>query len=143
MRVASILALVAAAGAAFFWGNPRRFSPAIDPVPWREIGLGLLATGLLLAAGWGFGRRLGQLVLLLATAALPVAGGILVVEGVRGRPLLAMLAALVFTAGLFALLGGRDAGGGGGAVRRLALRRRRGERAPAPGRAVGGPRDLH
>src|SRR5262245_28527969 len=68
MRVAGVLALVAAAGAAYFWWFPRRFTPAIDPAPWREIGLGLLAIGLLLARGWGFGRRLGQLVLLLATA---------------------------------------------------------------------------
>jgi hypothetical protein len=104
MRVASVLAFVAAAGAAYFWWNPRRFTPAIDPAPWREVALGLFATALLLTAGWGFGRRLGQLVLLLATAALPVAGGILVVEGVRGRPLLALLGALVFTAGSFALL---------------------------------------
>jgi hypothetical protein len=104
MRVAGVLAFVAAAGAAFFWWFPRRFTPAIDPVPWREIALALFATGLLLARGWGWGRRLGQLVLLLATAALPVLAGILVVEGVRGRPLLAMLAAFVFTAGTFALL---------------------------------------
>ncbi len=104
MRVASVLLFVAAAGAAFFWWSPRRFTPAIDPVPWREMGLGLFATGLLLAAGWGFGRRLGQFVLLLATAALPVLAGILVVEGVRGRPLLAVLGALVFTGGSFALL---------------------------------------
>jgi hypothetical protein len=104
MRVAAVLALAAAAGAGFLWWFPRRFAPSIDPVPWREIGLGLLATGLLLALGWGWGRRVGQLVALLATAALPVAAGILVVEGVRGRPLLALLCAFVFTAGLFALL---------------------------------------
>lgn len=104
MRVASVLGFVAAAGAAYFWWNPRRFTQAIDPAPWREIALGLFATALLLAQGWGFGRRIGQLVLLLATAALPVAGGILVVEGVRGRPLLALLGALVFTGGSFALL---------------------------------------
>lgn len=104
MRVAGVLAFVAAAFAAFFWWYPTRFTPAIDPVPWREIGLGLFATGLLLTPGWGFGRRLGQLVLLLATAALPVLSVILVVEGVRGRPLLALLGALVFTGGMFALL---------------------------------------
>ena len=74
MRVAAVLALAAAAGAAFLWWSPRRFTPAIDPVPWREMGLGLFATSLLLARGWGFGRRLAQLVLLLATAALPVPG---------------------------------------------------------------------
>jgi hypothetical protein len=104
MRVASVLAFVAAVGAALLWWSPRRFTPAIDPAPWREIALGLLATGLLLAPGWSWGRRLGQLAAVLATAALPVAAGILVVDGLRGRPLLAMLAAFVFTAGLLALL---------------------------------------
>lgn len=104
MRVAAVFAILAAAGAGYFWWFPRRFTPAIDPIPWREMGLGLIATGLLLALGWGWARRVGQLVALLATAALPVLAGILVVEGVRGRPLLAILAAFVFTAGLFALL---------------------------------------
>src|SRR5262245_28676729 len=98
MRVAAVFALLAAAGAGYFWWLPRRFTPAIDPVPWREIGLALVATGLLLARGWGWGRRLAQVLTLLATAALPVLAGIVVVEGVRGRPLLAMLAAFVFTA---------------------------------------------
>ena len=152
MRVAAVLALAAAAGAAFLWWSPRRFTPAIDPVPWREMGLGLFATALLLARGWGFGRRLAQLVLLLATAALPVLSGILVVEGVRGRPLLALLAAIVFTGGLFALITvwpGRwykptaaalVAAAGLVGIGHYGLVA--GEPFAAPGRGVGGARDL-
>lgn len=104
MRVAGALAFLGAAGAGFFWWYPRRFTPALDPAPWREIGLALVAAGLLLVRGWGWGRRLVQALSLLSAGALPVLAGILVVEGVRGRPLLAMLAAFVFAGGLFALL---------------------------------------
>ena len=122
------------------------------PAPWREIALGLLATGLLLAPGWSWGRRLGQLAAVLATAALPVAAGILVVDGLRGRPLLAMLAAFVFTAGLLALLTSGLAVGSSPPPPRVAAAAglygvaRFGlvdEPAPAPGGPVGRARACH
>lgn len=104
LRIAGTLSLLAAAGAAFFWWSPDRFTPVLDMTPWRDLALGFLATGLLLLPAWWWARRLGQLVMLLAACAVPPLAGILVVEGVRGRPLAAMACASLFCAGLFALL---------------------------------------
>jgi hypothetical protein len=104
LRVAGTLALLAAAGAGFFWWRPDRFTPALDMAPWRDIALGFLATGLLLLPAWWWARRLGQAVTLLAACAVPPLAGILVVEGVRGRPLAAMACAALLCAALFALL---------------------------------------
>lgn len=107
MRIAGAIALLAAGGAAFFWRRPDRFTPALDMAPWREIGLGFLAAGLLLVPAWWWARRLGQLLALLAACAVPPLAGILVVEGVRGRPLAAMACASLLCVGLFALLTAR------------------------------------
>ncbi|MET0553094.1 MAG: hypothetical protein ABW221_08655 [Vicinamibacteria bacterium] len=107
LRIAGALALLAAAGAGFFWWRPALFTPALDMTPWREIALGFLASGLLLAPGWWWTRRLGQLVTLLAACAVAPLAGILVVEGVRGRPLAAMACAALLCAALFALLTAR------------------------------------
>jgi hypothetical protein len=104
LRIAGAIALLAAAGAGFFWWRPERFAPALDMTPWRDIALGFLATGLLLLPAWWWARRLGQAVTLLAACALPPLAGILVVEGVRGRPLAAMACAALLCAALFALL---------------------------------------
>jgi hypothetical protein len=107
LRIAGIIALLAAAGAAFFWWVPDRFTPVLDMTPWREIALGFLAAGLLLLPAWWWARRLGQLVTLLAACALLPLAGILVVEGVRGRALVAMACAFLLCASLFALLTAR------------------------------------
>lgn len=107
LRIAGALALLAAAGAAFFWWRPDRFTPALDMAPWRDIALGFLAAGLLLLPAWWWARRLGQLVTLLAACAVLPLAGILVVEGVRGRPLAAMASASLLCASLFALLTAR------------------------------------
>jgi hypothetical protein len=107
LRIAGAIALLAAAGAAFFWWTPERFTPVLDMTPWRDIALGFLAAGLLLAPAWWWARRLGQLVTLLAACAVLPLAGILVVEGVRGRPLAAMACASLLCAALFALLTAR------------------------------------
>ena len=107
LRIAGAIALLAAAAAAFFWWAPDRFTPALDMTPWRDIALGFLAVGLLLLPAWWWARRLGQLVTLLAACAVLPLAGILVVEGVRGRPLAAMACASLLCAALFALLTAR------------------------------------
>lgn len=107
LRIAGALALLAAAGAGYFWWFPARFAPALDMTPWRDIALGFLAAGLLLLPGWWWARRPGQLVTLLAACAVPPLAGILVMEGVRGRPLAAMACASLLCAALFALLTAR------------------------------------
>ena len=98
--------------------------------PWRDIALGFLATGLLLVPAWWWARRLGQAVTLLAACALPPLAGILVVEGVRGRPLAAMACAALLCAALFALLTVAAAAAGGS-------RRSRRWRHSRPGAGVG------
>lgn len=108
LRVAGVLAVLASAGAAFFWWFPDRFTPALDMTPWRDIALGCLAVGLLLLPAWAWSRRLGQAVTLLAACAVLPLAGILVVEGVRGRPLLAMGSAAALCAALFALITARS-----------------------------------
>jgi hypothetical protein len=108
--VAAVLFLALAAGAVFALFSPDRFVPALRRAPWREIALGAAGLGLLLLPGWELARRLVRVLVLVLTWALFPLLGILWVDGVRGRGLLAIAAAWVMGSGLFALLAARLSG---------------------------------
>lgn len=103
--VASVLLFAAGGGAAYLWFFPDRWTPAIAPVPWREIALAALVLALSLVRGWSAGRVFTRVVMLLAAFALFPLAGLLIAQGVRGLPLLVLLAAWVVASGFFAFLG--------------------------------------
>jgi hypothetical protein len=103
--VASALLFVAAAAAGYMSFFPQRWTPALAPVPWREIALGALVLALSLVRGWPIGRIFARVVMLLAAFALFPLAGLLIAQGVRGLPLLVLLSAWVVASGFFAFLG--------------------------------------
>jgi hypothetical protein len=103
--VASALLFVAAGAAGYMSFFPERWTPALAPVPWREIALGALVLALSLVRGWPIGRMFTRVVMLLAAFALFPLAGLLIAQGVRGLPLLVLLCAWVVASGFFALLG--------------------------------------
>jgi hypothetical protein len=103
--VASALLFVAAGAAAYMAFFPERWTPALAPVPWREIALGALVLALSLVRGWPIGRMFTRVVMLLAAFALFPLAGLLIAQGVRGLPLLVLLCAWVVASGFFAFLG--------------------------------------
>lgn len=103
--VASALLFVAAGAAGYMAFFPERWTPALAPVPWREIALGALVLALSLVRGWPIGRMFTRVVMLLAAFALFPLAGLLIAQGVRGLPLLVLLCAWVVASGFFAFLG--------------------------------------
>ncbi len=103
--VASALLFAAAGAAGYMAFFPERWTPAIAPVPWREIALGALVLALTLVRGWPIGRMFTRVVMLLAAFALFPLAGLLIAQGVRGLPLLVLLCAWVVASGFFAFLG--------------------------------------
>jgi len=103
--VASALLFAAAAGAGYMSFFPERWTPALAPVPWREIALGALVLALSLIRGWPIGRVFARVVMLLGAFALFPLAGLLIAQGVRGLPLLVLLSAWVVASGFFAFLG--------------------------------------
>jgi hypothetical protein len=102
---ASALLFVAAGAAGYMSFFPERWTPALAPVPWREIALGALVLALSLVRGWPIGRMFTRVVMLLAAFALFPLAGLLIAQGVRGLPLLVLLCAWVVASGFFAFLG--------------------------------------
>ncbi len=99
--------LFAGAVVAGFWVfRPERWLPALDDAPWKEIALGQIVLGLALVRGWEMARRIVRIVLLLLTFGLFPVAGILLAQGMRGVPLVVLLAALVALVGFVALLAG-------------------------------------
>jgi hypothetical protein len=113
-RLAGVLLVLAAAGAAFWALLPARFVREIHDVPWWPITGGLLAAGLLLLPGWELARTLVRVLALLAAIALFPLAGIFIAEGARGKGLIVLAAAWLLLSGVFALLAG-------GALRVLSL----------------------
>jgi hypothetical protein len=103
--VASGLLFGFAGAAGYLWFFPERWTPALAPVPWREIGLGALVLALSLIRGWPIGRMFARLVMLVAAFALFPLAGLLIAQGVRGLPLLVLLSAWVVASGFIAFLG--------------------------------------
>jgi hypothetical protein len=103
--VASALLFVAAGAAGYMAVFPEQWTPALAPVPWREIALGALVLALSLVRGWPIGRMFTRVVMLLAAFALFPLAGLLIAQGVRGLPLLVLLCAWVVASGFFAFLG--------------------------------------
>lgn len=104
--VAGVLFLLGGGASGYLAFHPERWLPALDGTPWKEMALAQLLFGLCLIRGWEIGRKLVRVaVLLLGFAVFPV-GGILVAQGVRGRPLLVLLSAGILLAALFAFLSG-------------------------------------
>ena len=103
--VASGLLFVAAGAAGYMAFFPDQWTPALTPVPWREIALGALVLALSLVRGWPIGRMFTRVVMLLAAFALFPLAGLLIAQGVRGLPLLVLLSAWVLASGFFAFLG--------------------------------------
>jgi hypothetical protein len=76
--VSSLLLIAAAVGAGYLALQPQLWTPSLAGAPWMEIGLGLLALGLLLLPGWNWGRMLVRLVAVLgAVAALALMGPVM------------------------------------------------------------------
>ncbi len=102
---AGILLLCAGTLGGFFWLRPERWLADLDPTPWRELSLGLVAAGLSLLRGWEWGRRsVRSLALVGALAVLPL-GVILALKGVRFGPAFFVLAAVgALFLGFFLLL---------------------------------------
>lgn len=105
-RLAGVLLVLAAAGAAFWALLPARFVRELHDVPWWPIVGGLLAAGLLLFPAWELARKLVRVLALLAAVALFPLAGIAIAEGVRGKGLIVLAAAWLLLSGLFALLAG-------------------------------------
>ncbi len=107
--LAAVLLVVAAAGAGYFWWHPERWLAELDPTPWRDLALGLLAAALLLAPGWKWGRRIVRVLALpAALAAFPLAV-VLVLKGVPfGPPYFVLGAAFLLLVGYFMLLSGSE-----------------------------------
>ncbi len=103
--VGSVLLFAAAAGAAYLWFFPDRWTPVLAPAPWREIALGALVLALSLVRGWSIGRIFTRIVMLVAAFALFPLAGLLIAQGVRGLPLLVLLSAWILASGFFAFLG--------------------------------------
>jgi hypothetical protein len=103
--VASGLMFVLAGAAAYLSFFPDRWTPALNPMPWREIALGAVVLGLSLVRGWPIGRMFARVVMLVAAFALFPLAGLLIAQGVRGLPLLVLLSAWIVASGLFAFLG--------------------------------------
>lgn len=102
--LAGLLLLAGAAGAGFFAFFPDRWTPALRPTPWREIGLVQALLGLVLLRGWNAGRQLVRVVLVLAAFAVFPLTGILVAAGVRSGGLLVLLGAWLLATGFFFFL---------------------------------------
>jgi hypothetical protein len=103
--VASALLFAAAGAAGYMAFFPEQWTPALTPVPWREIALGALVLALSLVRGWPIGRMFTRVVMLLAAFALFPLAGLLIAQGVRGLPLLVLLSAWIVASGFFAFLG--------------------------------------
>ncbi|HEY2944425.1 MAG TPA: hypothetical protein VGN09_18475 [Vicinamibacteria bacterium] len=103
--VASALLFALAGAAGYMTFFPERWTPALAPVPWREIALGALVLALSLVRGWSIGRMFARVVMLLAAFALFPLAGLLIAQGVRGLPLLVLLGAWLVASGFFAFLG--------------------------------------
>ena len=103
--VASALLFAAAGAAGYMSFFPEQWTPALTPVPWREIALGALVLALSLVRGWPIGRMFTRVVMLLAAFALFPLAGLLIAQGVRGLPLLVLLSAWIRASGFFAFLG--------------------------------------
>jgi hypothetical protein len=103
--VASGLMFVATGAAAFWMFFPERWTPAVAPVPWREVAMGALVLALSLVRGWPIGRMFTRTVMLLVAFALFPLAGLLIAQGVRGMPLFVMLSAWIVASGFFVFLG--------------------------------------
>src|SRR5258706_2138641 len=105
---AGILFLLGAGAAGYFMRMPERWHPALDGTPWQEIALGQVLLGLFLLRGWDLGRRIVRiLVFALGFAVFPLFG-ILIAQGLRGRPLGAVACVWILASGFFALLSGAN-----------------------------------
>jgi hypothetical protein len=105
-RLTTVLLLSGAAGAGFFAVFPERWLASLHLTPWREIALGLLAMGLVLASGWDPVRTLVRVLTFLLTGALFPLAAILWFQGVPEDGLLVLASALLLGSALFVLLTG-------------------------------------
>jgi len=103
--VSSAFMFVATAAAVFWMFYPERWTPALSPVPWREVSLGALVLALSLVRGWPIGRMFARMVMLVVAFGLFPLAGLVIAQGVRGLPLLVMLSAWVVASGFFVFLG--------------------------------------
>jgi hypothetical protein len=98
----AVLALVAA----FLKLWPERWLPALEATPWVQIALACVIFGFALHRGWEPARKVVRVVVALAALGGFALLGMLFAQGLRGRPLLVVAAAMVLAAGFFALLAG-------------------------------------
>jgi GYF domain 2 len=105
LRVAGALFLLLAAGVGFLAFRPQNTTADLDGAPWMEIALGLLVCSLVLLPGWGFGRKLVRVLVVLAAVALFPVMGILYAQGVRGAALFAVGSVWLMLSGFIAYLG--------------------------------------
>ncbi len=104
--VAGVLFLLGAAVSGFFVFAPERWVASLESAPWREIALFQVIFGLCLIRGWELGRKLVRLSVFFVSLALFPLAGFVLAQGVRGRPLVVLLAAWIVASGFLALLSG-------------------------------------
>jgi hypothetical protein len=103
--VASGILFVATAACTYLMFFPDRWTPALAPMPWREVTLGALVLALSLVRGWPIGRMFARSVMLVVAFALFPLAGLVIAQGVRGLPLLVLLSAWIVASAFFVFLG--------------------------------------
>jgi hypothetical protein len=104
--------LVAALFALFALGSvllalyPERWTPSLDGTPWLLIALGCVIMAALLHRGAELPRKIASVAVFLLSLGGFVLLGLLVAQGLRGRPLYVVVSAIVLFGGFFALLAG-------------------------------------
>ena len=102
--LAGALLLVAAAAMGYLHLHPQDAAPPLDRAPFWAIALGLVAAALALLPGWEMSRKIVRLLaVVVGVAAFPLLG-ILVAQGVRGSPLLAVGGLVLLFIAFFAFL---------------------------------------
>src|SRR5262245_60340764 len=105
-KLAAALFAVVAIGAVALRLWPERWMPALDRAPWLYIALACVIFGFALHRAWEPARKVVRALVALCALAGFALLGMLFAQGLRGRALLVVAAAMVLAGGFFALLAG-------------------------------------
>lgn len=105
-RLVAALSAVLALGSVLLALYPERWTPSLEGTPWLLIALGFVILAALLHRGAELPRRIARVAVFLLSLGGFALLGLLVAQGMRGRPLYVVLSAMVLSGGYFALLAG-------------------------------------